>query len=233
MNTTSLKTTYESCTKRVQAACQRVNRDHRTVQIVAATKTQSVETIRSAISVGIRHLGENYVQELVEKAESVEDLKLSWHFIGHLQRNKVRSVLPFVDCIHSVDSIALGREISKEALRINKVVPILIQINTSAETSKSGVDPLDAEALLKDLLLLPGIVPRGLMAIPEAQDDAESTRPEFQLLASLQRELAEKCSVQTFTELSMGMSSDFEIAIEEGATLVRLGTILFGERHYD
>ncbi len=221
------------CRQAISSACRRAQRELSTVQLVAASKTHDADVIREAFGLGIHNFGENYVQEWQTKRTSLQDLSdLQWHFIGHLQRNKVRFLIPGVSVIHSVDSFSLAKEISKESLRHGRSTSILFQVNTSGEDSKSGVQPDSLLDLVSECKNLGGIVLSGLMAIPEAQDDAEDVRPEFRLLAELRQDVQTRHSLEHFTELSMGMSSDFEVAIEEGATLVRLGTALFGERDY-
>jgi pyridoxal phosphate enzyme (YggS family) len=200
---------------RIAGAARRAGRDPTSIRLVAVSKTQPVDAVREAVAAGQTLFGENRAQELVQKADAIA---AEWHFIGHLQTNKVRQVVGRATLIHGVDSLALANEIARR-----KGPPVLVQVNTSAEASKSGVDPRDAVRFCADVAALCDL--RGLMTIPAPALDP---RPAFRLL----RELAQEARARGLAvhELSMGMSADFEVAIEEGATLVRLGTILFGPR---
>jgi pyridoxal phosphate enzyme (YggS family) len=203
---------------RIADAARRVDRDPTSIRLVAVSKTQPVDAVREAVAAGQMLFGENRAQELVQKADAVA---AEWHFIGHLQTNKVRQVVGRATLIHGVDSQALAEEIARR-----NGPPVLVQVNTSGEPSKSGVDPSDAIRFCKEVAARCDL--RGLMTIPAPADDPEQSRPAFRLL----RELAAEGRAKGLGmhELSMGMSEDFEVAIEEGATLVRLGTILFGPR---
>ena len=200
------------------------------VSLIAVTKKQPVSVIEEAFSLGIMDFGENYVQELTEKHQSLSQLPIRWHFIGHLQRNKVKYIAPYIFMIHSVDSFSLAEEISKQAVKHSRTISVLFQINTSGEESKSGVEPLIAESLIKSCLALPNIIIRGLMCLPEPKENPEEVRPEFTMLRKLLDEIRQNLHLKDFDQLSMGMSDDFEIAIQEGATMIRPGTALFGER---
>jgi pyridoxal phosphate enzyme (YggS family) len=200
---------------RIAAAARRANRDVATVRLVAVSKTQTVDAVREAVAAGQALFGENRAQELIQKADAVP---AEWHFIGHLQTNKVRQVVGRTTLIHGVDSIALAEEIARR-----KGPPVLVQVNTSGEESKSGVDPADAIRFCTEVAALCEL--RGLMTIPAPTEDP---RPAFRLLRELATEGRAK-GLPTH-ELSMGMSDDFEVAIEEGATQVRVGSALFGER---
>ena len=203
---------------RIAAAARRANRDAASIRLVAVSKTQSVDAVREAVAAGQVLFGENRAQELVQKADAVP---AEWHFIGHLQTNKVRQVVGRATLIHGVDSIALAEEIARR-----KGPPVLVQVNTSGEQSKSGVDPADAIRFCTEVAALCDL--RGLMTIPAPTEDPEGSRAAFRVLFELAAEGRAK-GLGTH-ELSMGMSDDFEVAVEEGATLVRLGTILFGPR---
>ena len=203
---------------RIADAARRANRDAASIRLVAVSKTQSVEAVREAVAAGHVLFGENRAQELVQKADAVP---AEWHFIGHLQTNKVRQVVGRATLIHGVDSLALAEEIARR-----KGPPVLVQVNTSGEASKSGVDPADAIRFCSEVAALCDL--RGLMTIPAPTEDPEGSRAAFKALRELAAEGRAK-GLGTH-ELSMGMSDDFEVAIEEGATLVRLGTILFGPR---
>jgi hypothetical protein len=215
---------------RVQAACLRSGRNPDDVSIVGVSKTQPLDTIVKARNLGIRTFGENYVQELLLKHahDGLDDV--SWHFIGHLQSNKVKYIAPFVRMIHSVDSASLAQEISRQAVKFHRPIDILFQVNTSGESSKSGVAPKDLLPLVRDCISLPSIRLCGLMTIPAPVDDADDVRSEFRLLRELCDSVRTELSLPSFVELSMGMSDDYEVAIEEGATIIRPGTALFGSR---
>lgn len=201
-------------------------------RLIAVTKTQPVETMREALAAGLTAFGENRVQEMTEKWSILDDPAIGWHQIGSLQRNKVKYIVERVALIHSVDSVELAREIDRQAARFGRdEVSILIQINTSDEASKGGVRPDEAAALLAEIDALPHVRPLGLMTIAAAADDDEQARPEFRRLRTLRDELnAGRDAGRQLSELSMGMTGDFEIAIEEGATMVRIGSALFGTR---
>ena len=203
---------------RIGAAARRANRDAASIRLVAVSKTQSVEAVREAVAAGQVLFGENRAQELVQKADAVP---AEWHFIGHLQTNKVRQVVGRATLIHGVDSLALAEEVARR-----KGPPVLVQVNTSGEASKAGVDPADAIRFCSEIAAICEL--RGLMTIPAPTEDPERSRSAFRVLSELAAEGRAK-GLGTH-ELSMGMSDDFEVAIEEGATLVRLGTILFGPR---
>jgi PLP dependent protein len=206
------------------------------VTLIAVSKTQPIEAIQELYGFGHRDFGENYVQELTEKAQTLLDegiTDIRWHFIGHLQTNKVKQLLPYVTSIQSVDSIRLAQEISKRLQSLHaqtseesrKLLPIFLNVNIDQEESKDGVAPIDAREVCEAISTLPGLSLEGLMCIP-----APST-PESQHLAFHRlRELEYLCRPFTHGQLSMGMSSDFAIAIQEGATHVRVGTSLFGQR---
>ncbi len=219
---------HEAITQTMLESCRRAGRDPASVTLVGVTKRKSVDVVRNAIAAGILDIGENYVQELIEKAESIGPGP-RWHFIGHLQRNKVRVVLPHVHIIHGVDSERLAIEIDRQANELGRRLPILIQVNTSEEGSKSGVSPAEATDLATRIHALPSIDLQGLMTIPAPTDDPENTRPFFRELRSLRDRIADTIS-KPLPHLSMGMTDDFHVAIEEGATIVRIGTALFGSR---
>lgn len=202
-------------------------------QILAVSKLQSIDKIRRLHSQGQKKFAENYVQEFVEKQEALRDLSdIEWHFIGHLQRNKVKFLIERIHLIHSVDSLRLAEEINKQAQQHQCTQKILIQVNVSGEASKEGYEP---KLLLKEwpqLSQLSHLKIMGLMTMPPLSSDAETNRPFFQELRSLRHRLMAHTdlSQHPLTELSMGTSHDFVVAKEEGASLVRLGTVLFGKR---
>jgi hypothetical protein len=212
----------------VAVAC---GRDPEAVKLVAVSKTVPAERIRPAVKAGVSILGENYVQEAGEKIEQLADLNVAWHFIGHLQSNKAKYAVRWFDLIHTVDSVKLAKEISKQAAKHDKVQNILVQVNIAMEDSKSGISEADAIALVRDISGLEHIGVKGLMTIPPFFDAPEQVRPCFKALASLKDKIAaQNIPNVSMDELSMGMSGDFEAAICEGATLVRIGTAIFGDR---
>ncbi len=215
-------------TERVHAACERSGRSASQIRTLAVTKTVPASRIREAAALGLVLMGENRVQEAVEKRGHLADLPLSWHFIGHLQSNKVKRALELFELIQSVDSLNLGQEINKIARAWGRVVPVFMEVNTSGETSKFGIPPDQAEDLAGALGQLPHLRLTGLMTIGALSTDTTRIRSCFTALRQLQERL--NASGLSIDHLSMGMSDDYEIAIEEGATLIRLGRALFGER---
>jgi len=200
--------------------------------VVAISKKKEPFAIEYCYQQSLRKFGENYVQELVQKQQLLLERcpEIQWHFTGHLQTNKVKYIAPFIHTIHTVDSVKLAKEISKEALKNHRTISILIQVNTSGESSKSGVLPNYVIPLVKEIQSFPGISIDGLMTIPAILDeDEELLRSEFKQLVQL-KDLLEEQLYLKLTHLSMGMTNDYMIALEEGATLVRIGTGIFGER---
>jgi pyridoxal phosphate enzyme (YggS family) len=212
--------------ERVQAAivlaCARARRSPADVLLIAVSKTVEMERIRLAIAAGVAALGENRVQEAREKIETL-GRPVPWHLIGALQTNKAKDAVRLFDWIHSVDRLELARELDRRARALGRTVDTLLEVNVGEEPQKSGVRPQEIKAVLDALANLSGIRVRGLMAIPPAAPDAEQTRPHFRRL----RELRDAAGLE---HLSMGMSADFEVAVEEGATMVRVGTAIFGPR---
>ena len=228
MNSSDIAVNYDQIIHRVAAACERAGRRPEDVRVIGVTKTKPAATIRAAREAGITDVGENYVQEIVEKHAELGEM-VRWHFIGHLQRNKVRAIAPFVAMIHGVDSERLGEEIDRQAARLGRRVPVLVQVNTSGEESKFGVPPEEARPLAEALARMPNLELAGMMTIAAFLDDQELVRPMFRLLRELRDAISRDLSIP-LPHLSMGMTADFEAAIEEGATLVRIGTALFGGR---
>jgi len=218
----------EAIQQRIRAACARAGRDAASVTLLAVSKTHPPETIREAVEAGQLLFGENKIQEAKAKIPSCPG-KARWQFIGHLQSNKVRDAVELFEMIQGVDSLAIAREISKRAEQAARTLPILLEVNVAGEGSKFGYKPELLLAELKELNALPRIEIHGLMAIPPFSPVAEKARPYFQKLRELKQQ-AEQALGAPLPQLSMGMSGDFEVAIEEGATLVRIGTALFGER---
>lgn len=216
--------------RRIDEACRRAGRDGALVRIVAVSKLQSVEKIHELCREGQNDFGENYVQELTGKMAALENQGLSWHLIGHLQRNKIKFVSGRCAMIHSVDSVALAEALDRKARETGAVEKVLLQINLSGETSKEGFTAAELKEALPRLTALGHVCLHGLMTMPPLQNQAEENRPYFRSL----RALLEECRIlvpgHPWSELSMGTSHDFEVAVEEGATLVRVGSILFGAR---
>ena len=226
-----MKKRLQNVKKRIYEAAQACGRDPETVCLVAVSKTIPASRVREAIEAGVTVLGENYVQEARTKFNELATYPVSWHFIGHLQSNKAKYAVRLFDLIHSVDSLKLARELNKQARKNNKIQSILIQVNMGKEPSKSGVYVEDTLNLLKDISLLENLSIKGLMTMPPFFDAPQKVRPYFSALRNLGDQLKQKnLSNVTLDELSMGMTGDFEVAIEEGATLVRIGTAIFGKR---
>lgn len=223
---------YREVEKRVQEACLRSRRKREEVTLIAVSKTKPVSMIREAMAAGADVFGENKVQELCEKYEELPE-NLHWHMIGHLQRNKVKYVVDKAELIHSVDSLRLAEEISREAVKKQVEADILIEVNVAGEESKFGAAPQDVEELVRKAAILPNLHIRGLMTIAPFVKDAEENRPVFQELRKLAVDIKLKnIDNVDMSVLSMGMTGDYEVAIEEGATMVRVGTGIFGERNY-
>jgi len=215
---------------RIKAAALRCGRQPEDIRLVAVSKNVPAERIRDAVSAGATILGENYIQEAREKIALI-GIEVEWHFIGHLQSNKAKFAAELFSMIHSVDRMSLAEELNKEAGKGNKILPVLIQVNISGEETKSGIDPSGTRQLVQQAALLSHLSVQGLMTMPPWFEDPEEARPYFRALRKLRDGLAaEKIPNVSLTHLSMGMSGDFEVAIEEGATLVRIGTAIFGER---
>jgi len=221
----------QSVKERIENAARACGRDPETIRLVAVGKTIPTDRVKQAIQAGVTILGENYVQEARAKFNDLATYPVSWHFIGHLQSNKAKYAVRLFDLIHSVDKLKLAREIDKQAKKIDKIQEILIQVNISEEASKSGVDVEDAHNLLKDISLLENLSVKGLMTMPPYYNEPEKVRPYFSALRGLRDHLMQQELFNvTLSELSMGMTGDFEVAIQEGTTLVRIGTAIFGKR---
>ena len=205
---------------RMASAAQRAGRDPETVRLIAATKTKPAALVRAAIDAGATDIGENYVQEASAKRAEVGD-GARWHLIGHLQRNKAARAVEVFDCVQTVDSAALGAALSRHAAAQGRTLRVLIEVRLGGEATKNGVEPDELPALV-EALRLPSLLVDGLMTVPPP-GDPESARPHFRIL----REWRDRLGLR---ELSMGMSDDFEVAIEEGATMVRVGRAIFGAR---
>ena len=216
--------------ERMKAAARRAGRSPEKIRLVAVSKTVDLERIRQAIEAGVGSLGENYVQEAQKKIEALGH-KVAWHFIGHLQTNKAKVAAALFDFVHSVDSLRLAEELNRVALQQKKVLPVLLQVNLAREESKFGATETEVVRLLELFSKLRGVSVKGLMAMPPFFEDSEESRPYFRALKKLAECVAQqKIPGILMEEISMGMSNDFEVAIEEGATLVRVGTAIFGPR---
>ena len=224
---------YRAVEEKVRNACKKAGRSREEVTLIAVSKTKPVSMIEELLPLGVRDFGENKVQELTAK-EEVLPKDIRWHMIGHLQRNKVKYVIDKACMIHSVDSLRLAQEISKEAVKHDLVMPVLIEVNVAGEESKFGVSAEEAPSLVEEAAKLPGIQVKGLMTIAPNVDDPEENRNVFRNLRKLSVDIREKnFDNVTMNVLSMGMTGDYEVAIEEGATHVRVGTGIFGERNYN
>lgn len=218
--------------KIIDDVCNQSGRKRDEVTLIAVSKTKPVEMLREAYEAGCRDFGENKVQELVDKYEVLpKDIK--WHMIGHLQRNKVKYIIDKVSLIHSVDSLRLAEEISKEAIKKQVNVNILIEVNVAMEESKYGTTVSDTIELVREIASLPNVFIKGLMTIAPMTENAEENRDYFKQLKKLSVDISqENIDNVSMDILSMGMTGDYPVAVSEGATLVRVGTGIFGERNY-
>jgi len=214
-------------TERIEKAAQNAGRNLKDIRLVAVSKTVETDRIKEAIEAGVSILGENYVQEAQKKIEEIGK-SVSWHFIGHLQSNKTKVAVRLFDAIHSVDSVALAEELNRRAQQVNRKIPVMIEVNLSGETTKFGTEEEKVTTVTQGVLKLDHLSLEGLMTMPPYFDDPEMSRPYFVQLRELKERLV-KGGIP-LKELSMGMSNDFEIAIQEGATYVRVGTAIFGAR---
>ena len=216
--------------ERMAEAAIRSDRRLDSVKLVGVTKTVDVDRIKEAVSAGLEILGENYVQEARDKIRELAS-PVSWHFVGRLQTNKAKYAVKLFDLIQTVDSFRLAKELNHRAQPLGRTIPIIIQVNLASETSKGGVNPTECLSLIKQVSTLENLRVRGLMTMPPFFDQPERARPYFAQLRKLSQKIAEaQVPGIEMNELSMGMSGDFETAIEEGATLIRVGTAIFGER---
>lgn len=249
-----MKENIDDIEQRIQAACDRVGRSRSDVVLIAVSKTKPKEMLMEAYRLGMRHFGENKVQELVDKHEELNrefQGNVHWHLIGHLQRNKVKYIVDKVDLIHSVDSLRLAEQIEEEAAKKSLICDVLIEVNIAHEETKFGVSAEDVFPLLSQIRNLPHVRVRGLMTVAPYVENSEKNRDCFKKMRELYVDIKSKNidnigdgsisylnasnstnSFEHFNILSMGMTGDFEVAIEEGATMVRVGTGIFGERNY-
>lgn len=221
---------YDSVCQQIRRACENANRSTDEVQLLAVSKTRSAEEVHQLHACGQSAFGENYLQEALDKIDALQDLALEWHFIGPIQSNKTRPIAEHFDWVHSVDRLKVARRLSEQRPEALPPLNLCLQVNISGEASKSGCSPEELPKLARAVAALPHIQLRGLMAIPEPETDPERQRATFArvraLMTSLQTELS------ALDTLSMGMSGDLDAAIAEGASIVRIGTALFGPRNY-
>ena len=215
--------------ERIERARQRAGRSGE-VTLVAVTKTHPAEVVRAAIRAGVADVGENRVQELEQKVPEVGRGAVRWHLIGHLQRNKVAKALPLIDLLHSLDSLRLAQALSDAAVKAGVTVPALVEVNSVGEETKGGIPAAEAVEVVGRMAELPGLELRGMMTMAPFTDDEAVVRRAFRTTRELCEATARQVAGFSGNELSMGMSNDFEIAVEEGATLVRVGSSIFGER---
>jgi len=219
---------FAEVTDRIAAACARAGRSPDSVLLVAVTKTVGTDIARVLYDLGVRDIGENRVQEAMRKFEQLHDLDFRWHMIGHLQTNKVKRAVQIFSMVHSVDRLHLAQELDKRCGRLNMKMPVLIQVNVSGEESKFGAAPEEAPKLIEEMSRLEHISIEGLMTMAPFYEDSEKCRPVFRALRELRDKIAEmKIENVRMEHLSMGMTNDYEIAVEEGATMVRIGSALF------
>ncbi|MEX0680142.1 MAG: YggS family pyridoxal phosphate-dependent enzyme [Balneolales bacterium] len=230
---TVIKENIEQLNRQIQEVCNRCGRDPDQIRLVAISKTHPAETIQEAYQAGIRDFGENRVQELVTKIDQLPS-DIIWHMVGTIQTNKIKDMIHRVDWIHSISKRKYLKEIEKRAALADRSIRILIQVNISEEAQKSGCDPADLAGILEYASTLKRVTVHGLMGMAELTDDRELIRHQFRFLRTIRdkHRMHETRNIQ-LDELSMGMSGDYDIAIEEGATIIRLGTKLFGSRDYD
>jgi PLP dependent protein len=215
--------------ERLTRAAERARRPADEITLVAVSKTFPIDAIRAAFGAGLRHFGENRVQEMQEKRPKLSDINPTWHFIGHLQSNKARLAAQLFDRVDSVDGLLLAQKLNSVAGELGKRLAVLVEVHLGAESTKSGASEADLPALAESIAVLPHLDFQGLMTVPPYSDDPERVRPHFRKLRELRDGLGRRLG-RPLPTLSMGMSHDFEVAIEEGATEIRPGTALFGPR---
>ena len=224
----TIKNNLEIIREKIKKAAFKANRKPEEIKLVAVTKTATIEQVKEAISAGVKIIGENKVQEAKEKYQ-ILSADIEWHLVGHLQTNKVKYAIEIFDCIHSVDSIKLAKEIDKRSLQFGMITNVLVEVNVSGEETKYGIKPEEVEPFLKEISEFSRIRVRGLMTIAPITEDKEEVRPYFRKLRELSEEIKNKNIKNVKMDyLSMGMTEDFEVAIEEGANMVRIGRGIFG-----
>ncbi len=228
----SLKDNLDEVVSNINSAISKAGRRPEDVTLIAVSKTKPVSMIQEIYDLGVRDFGENRVQEILEKYDRLPS-DINWHLIGHLQTNKVKYIIDKVCLIHSVDSYKLAAEISKEALKHSRTMDILIEVNVAGEESKFGVRPDDLEELVRSIAKLPGICIKGLMTVAPYVVDPEENRGIFVKMKQFAVDISKKSIDNVSMDyISMGMSGDYTVAVEEGSTMVRVGTSIFGERNY-
>jgi pyridoxal phosphate enzyme, YggS family len=227
---TQISSNINAIKQRIAAAAKRAGRDPLSIKLMAVTKTVPPERILKALEAGLTMLGENYVQEAKDKIAAIGD-HAQWHMIGHLQTNKAKYAVKLFDCVHSVDRLELAQELDKRAGQINRKLNVLIEVNVSGEESKSGIEKTQVLELVRQVAPSPNLAVRGLMTMAPYSDNPENSRPYFKALRNL-RDVINRADIASISmeELSMGMTDDFEVAIEEGATIIRVGRAIFGKR---
>ncbi len=219
--------------KRIRDVCSRCGRNPDDVLLLGVSKAFGIDRIRDAIEAGLYDFGENYAQEFLEKHSQINDERVRWHFIGHLQSNKVKYIAEHVHLIHSVDNQHLAEELQKRGEKTGRSLDILVEVHTTDEATKYGIPPGEAVDLVKRIARFNRVRVQGLMTMGPFSDNPDDSRPSFQQLTALkERIVREGIETVSMRHLSMGMSHDFEVAIEEGSTIVRIGTAIFGERTY-
>lgn len=227
----SLKNNIHKIIQEIKSAAEHSKIDSDQIRLIAVSKKKEVKLLQNAIENGVTDLGENYIQEAVKKIDIIGKDAVTWHFIGHLQSNKAKLAVNYFDYIHTVDSLKLAKQINNQALKIDKIQKILIQVNISHEESKSGANAMEAIELAQEINNMQNLSLEGLMGMPPYSYDPESSRPYFKKLTDIKSRIKDLNleNVNNYN-LSMGMSHDFKIAIQEGATMVRIGTSIFGQR---
>lgn len=226
---TTIKENIVSIEKKIHNTALACGRDPETITLIGVSKRKTAQLVSKAIEAGTANLGENYIQEAMEKIDFLGKKSSCWHFIGHLQSNKARFAVQYFDYIHTVDKLKLGREIDKQAGKIKKEQKILLQINIAQEDTKSGASVEEAVSLALEINKFENISLEGLMCMPPFFSDPENARIYFKKLAGIREEII-AAGLDNVNHLSMGMSNDFQVAIEEGSTMVRVGTAIFGSR---
>lgn len=214
--------------ERINSACQQASRHPDTVKLLAVSKTKPLEMVRQALAAGQKDFGENYLQDALNKIPSIQGA--TWHYIGAIQSNKTRHIAEHFDWVHTVASVKVARRLSSQRSATSAPLNVLLQVNVNQESGKAGILEADLPNLVKSICGFERIALRGLMAIPEQSDDVAVQRANFSILAGLQKAIQQQFALPQFDQLSMGMSNDLEAAIAEGATWVRIGTLIFGER---
>ncbi|MBT3176186.1 MAG: YggS family pyridoxal phosphate-dependent enzyme [Desulfobacula sp.] len=227
----SIKDNLDKINKQIIDTAMSSGRKPEKIQLVAVSKRKSVEAMIECIKAGAKHFGENYIQEAIDKINQIGKDAACWHFIGHLQSNKAKFAVKYFDYIHTVDTIKLAREIDKQAKKINKIQKILVQVNIGEEDTKSGAKIEDTMQLITQIKAYPNLSIKGLMCMPPYYSDPDQARIYFQQLARIKKEIInQQNETESMEHLSMGMSNDFKVAIEEGSTMIRVGTSIFGRR---